>query len=188
MSKRAVLAVVSAVALGVLPAFLSISCGGTADPELTVSPLSVTVGTHRATGSYSCRVPNGTVTFQASTYVYIVQSSVDAHHWKIQLNRDDAAAGVTLDNQQSAPTEAMDNGAVVYTTADTTTYVHRTPSIWGYEYGHDEDAPPYSTQFWPIDAGHPYGQLVVSMYPKGASNPVVGECAEVETAYLTLQP
>lgn len=163
-------------------------CGGQPpgfEAESSQSALTVPVGTHRAVGSFDCQ---GT-RFTASTSVWISGTTLPGR-WQIFMSADTAlASGVVLD-MQGLPVEADDNGFVVYNAAQSTIYTHR--KVWPFpmdpSYAHDMSAPPYAIQFWQADGGHPLGQLVVAMYPQGASNSSIGECAVATTAYLTLQP
>lgn len=181
----------TAVYAVVLAALALAGCGSPADVEAEPSPsaLNVTTGTHRASGSYTCRLgTNGTATFSVATYLYLAGTSVP-HRWGLHLSADRNALGVTLDIRDSSPLEADDNGAVVYSVPQDTIYVHRlTASSRTLEYTHDMSAPPYSIQVLPASAGHPLGQLAISMYPQGHSDPLKGECAEPVGMTLQIEP
>lgn len=158
--------------------------------EKTEGALGVTVGTHRATGTMTCRIfPAGTLTYQVSTMVYI-SGTIAPGSWLMQLNKDPNAGvgSVTIDMILSWPLEARDNGAVVYNVAGTTAYMHRIRSDGAFDYLRDEDLPIYGMQFLPADAGHPLGQIALGLYPKGNSDPSKGECYDPVGVYLTLQP
>lgn len=164
--------------------------GPSVNEESSQSPLSVPVGTHRAVGSYTCKLPFplGSVTYSVSTKLYITQRDIPGT-WYMDLTADVyGGKAVTIDRVAATPMESRDNGFVVYNTVGATLYVHRLAPFASIEYTHDEDAPPAAIQFWPADATHPLGQLVVSMYPKGNSDPNKGECAEAVGMYLTIQP
>lgn len=160
------------------------------DLERHESGLSVTVGTHRATGKMSCRIfPAGTITYQVSTMVYISGTTVPGS-WLMQLNKDPNAGvgSVTIDMILSWPLESRDNGAVIYNVAGTTAYMHRIRSDGAFDYFRDEDVPIYGMQFLQADADHPYGQVALGLYPKGNSDPLKGECLDAVGVYLTIQP
>lgn len=175
----------------VLAALAAIGCCGPANLEATPShaALSVATGTHRVSGSYSCRIPTGgTATFAVSTRAYLALTAAP-NRWGMYLSADPNAVvgGVTLDLRDSWLLEANDNGAVVYSVPQDTIYVHRVVAGQPLEYGHDMAAPPYSIQFLPATAGHPLGQLMVAMYPQGWSDPLAGECAEPVGMYLQIE-
>lgn len=165
-------------------------CGGVtptdAPADQSQSALAVTVGTHRATGSYTCQLtPFSSATFAVSAYVYLAQTAPG--RWGMYISNDlNHGAGITMDIRDSSPLEAADNGAVVYNLPADTLYLHRLMPFAPIEYTHDMSVPSYQMQFWPADATHPLGQFVIWMFPQGASDPSKGECQA--TIYLTLQP
>jgi len=190
---KSFLAVAAAVVLGVLPASLGIyGCGGERpqiEAESSQSALTVTTGSHRASGSYTCHLtPFSTITYVVSTVLYLA-STAAPNRWGIYLSPDPnaVAGGVTLDIRDSFLLEAADNGALVYSVPQDTIYVHRIVAGQPLEYTLDESAPPYSIQVLPASAGHPLGQLVIAMYPQGRTDPLKGECADPVGMYLQIQ-
>ena len=170
----------------VISALTVVGCGGPQDGGIDEmqSPLGVTVGTHRAVGTFDCQG----IRFTASTSVWISGTTIPGR-WQMFLSADTAlTSGVVID-MQGLPVESDDNGWVVYNAAQSTLYTHRKVWPWPMDpsYAHDMSAPPAAIQFWQADATHPLGQLVVSMYPQGASNSAIGECAVPTAAYLALQ-
>jgi len=181
------------IAAAVLAALALVGCGGIPlehDAEPRRSPLSVVVGTHRAVGTMACRlIPAGTITYQVSTMVYISGTNVPGD-WLMQLNKDPSAGvgSVTVDNVLSWPVESRDNGFVVYNIAGVTAYMHRIRSDGAFDYFRDESVPIYGIQYWQSDDAHPYGQIALTLNPKGNSDPLKGECLDPVTIYLTIQP
>lgn len=159
--------------------------------EQTQSALAVPVGTHRAVGTMTCNLPFPfpNITYQVSTMLYIVQRPYP-NSWYMDLHIDpNAPAGsVTVDRVAITPIESSDNGSVVYSNTAATIYMHKVVPFVAYDYNHDELAPPYGVQFWPADGAHPLGQLVLSLYPQGNSDPSKGECKDPVGVYLTIQP
>lgn len=162
------------------------------DIESVQSAFGVTVGTHKATGTMSCTYSylfgTATITYQVSTMLYIVQNTV-SHSWLMQLNKDPNApvGSVTIDMILSWPLESWDNGVVVYNAAATTAYMHRIRSDGAFDYLRDETVPIYGMQYVD-DPAYLYGRLALSLYPKGNSDPLKGECQDAVNLNLTINP
>lgn len=182
MSTRNVLAALIISALAV------VGCGGSPELESTESDLSPLVGTHRAVGTFRC--PAQPYVFTTSTMLYVAQSNVLAHSWKLNLDMDPNAAsgGLTLDLHASSTTEAIDNGFVIYNTPLTGVFIHHMVPSRAIDYLHEMDATPANIQIYPADAAHPYGQLVMTLGPQGGADPANGDCANAVTTYLAIQP
>jgi hypothetical protein len=172
----------------VISALAAVGCGGEPGPESTESDLSAVVGTHRAIGTYRC--PAQPYVFTTSTMLYVAQSAVSAHSWKLNLAMDPnpASGGLTLDLHASSTTEAADNGAVIYNVPLTPVFIHHVVPFRAIDYLHEMDATPTNIQIYPSDAAHPYGQLVMTLGPQGGADPANGDCANAVTTYLTIQP
>lgn len=153
----------------------------------TASAAGWTVGTHRASGSYTCLVGNNSTTSHVSTYLYLAQTTVPGRWW-LYLSADFNTVGVTLDIRDTALLEARGNGAVVYSVPQDTIYVHRVAPFLPIDYTHDEHLSPFNFQVTPVSTAHPYGQVIIVMEPQGASDVSKGECPSVVTMTLDIQP
>ncbi len=159
-----------------LAAITLASCGDATPVESFESAISVTVGQHKARGSYTCQGPGYSVTSTVSTYLYLSQASAP-NKWWLYLNNDlNSGTATTINLQQSYVLEAEDNGSAVYNTAAATAYVHRLTPLTGVEYTHDELLPLYEFQVTPAASNYPLGKLQMTMYPKGSSAILAGEC------------
>jgi len=174
--------------IALIAAALLAGCGAPSEVDETTSPLSIVVGTHRAIGSYTCRVSAfETITWMVSTRLYVAQT-VQPGYWDLNLFNDTSATkGITLDRNNPLNVEGRDNGSVVYNAPAATVYLHHIAPFEAYEFSHDETIGYAAMQVTQPSSAHPYGQLFVVMDPSGASDPAKGECASRVVATMDIQ-